>query len=90
VVVSPELDTLDQLQGGNLLLSVVRQEFADDQVFASSIHAMLLAGDVCLRTERGEAIPAWRWRELFSDGGWLADQSQLILELTEQGARRVA
>jgi hypothetical protein len=88
--VSPELDTLDQLQGSNMPLSVVRLVFQDDSRFASSIHEMLLCGDVCLRKKkRGDLIPPWRWRELFSDSAWLGEQSRLLLELTEQGARRV-
>ncbi len=86
---SPELDTLDQLQGGNMPLSVVRLVYPDDQRFASSIHAMLVCGDVSLRDERGELIPSWRWRELFSDGVWIGDQSRLSLELTEQGSQRI-
>jgi hypothetical protein len=87
--VSRELDALDQLQGSNLPLSVVRLVFQDDTGFASSILKMLLCGDVRLRDECGNLLPSWRWRELFGEGAWVGEQSRLLLELTDQGARRV-
>ena len=70
-------------------LSVVRLVYQDDQRFASSTHAMLTSGDVSLRDEHGEAIPSWRWKELFIDGAWVCDQSRLLLELTDQASKRI-
>jgi hypothetical protein len=89
VGMSPELDTLDQLLGGKLPLSVIRQVFSDDSRFAASIHKMLTSGDVCLRNDYGEVLPSWQWRELFDGGKWLGKQSRLMLDLTDQGARRI-
>jgi hypothetical protein len=87
---SPELDTLDQLVAGKTLLSVIRQIYPDDQHFCKSVYAMLLGGDVLLQNEHNDPVPEWRWRELFIDGAWLSQHSQLWLDLTDQGARRVA
>jgi len=82
----PELETLDQLQGGEQPLRVIRRIYADDQSFAKSIHALLLGGDV--RLLAGDEVPSWRWRELFIDGVW-KHQQDLMLDLTPAGAKRI-
>lgn len=86
----PELDTLDQLQAGKTLLSLIRQIYADDGRFANSVYAMLSDGDTRLLNERNETVPQWRWRELFREGAWRNEESKLWLDLTAQGARRIA
>lgn len=86
---SPELDTLDQLQGGDMPLSVVRRIYLDDVGFARSIHALLRGGDIRLFKKPAEAIPSWQWRELFEEGKWRDASSDLWVDLTELGARRV-
>lgn len=85
---SAELETLDQLLGGDLPLQIIRDLYPDDETFAKSLQALLRNGDVRLLMD-GVEVPQWRWREL-------NDRSQLMLELprfrlaaTDQGARRV-
>jgi hypothetical protein len=86
---SPELETLDQLLGGDVPLSVVRTLYPDDPTFTRSIHAMLRAGDVRLLSADGVDVPPWTWRELFSDGKVWQEILRFTLSATEQGARRM-
>jgi hypothetical protein len=87
---SPELETLDQLLGGDLQLSVIRGLYPDDQTFAHSIHSLLRNGDVRLLSDDGADVPPWRWRDLFILGGVTGELLRLTLVLTEQGIRRVS
>ena len=86
---SPELQTLDELLCENLQLSFIRTLFPDDKSLATAIDAMLRNGHIRLKHE-GLVVPEWQWRELFSTGGWASEQSQLWLELTDQGAKFIA
>ncbi len=84
---SPELETLDQLQGGDLPLATIRTLFESDAQFIHAITAMLDSREIRL-IEGGADLPKWRRRELLSD----ADQSQIaqiVVRLTEIGARRI-
>ena len=60
---SLELETLDQLCGGDMPLSVIRQIFADGRHFERAILAMLDDGDVRLLRNGTVAAP-WEWRRL--------------------------
>ncbi len=84
---SPELETLDQLLGGELTLSVVRRLYPDDEDFAKAIHGLLISGDVKLFA--GEEVPQWRWRKLFVEGAWKCEETPLTLVLTDAGAKRM-
>jgi hypothetical protein len=86
---SPELETLDQLVGGDLSLSVVRQFFPNTPAFLRGVHGLLKSGDVRLIGANGSDIPDWRWRELFADGVALTAAAPMFLSLTEQGAMRI-
>jgi hypothetical protein len=84
---SPELETLDQLLGGDLTLAVVRGLFETDERFVRAVLAMLDAGEIRLYAN-GVEVPRWRWRDMLSAPG----QSGLAeprLTITEAGARRV-
>lgn len=83
---SPELETLDQLLGGDLPLAVVRQVYPDAGRFARGLGGLLAAGEVRLVTADGAAVPAWQWRVLLA-----ADPPPpgVAVVLTPAGAARV-
>ncbi len=85
----PELETLDQLLGGELPLSIIRALYADHESFARGVHALLLNRDVELLSEDGVVVPQWRWRELFVDGIIEKEMPVLKLRITDRGCRRI-
>jgi hypothetical protein len=85
---SSELETLDQLLGGDLPLEVISKLFLSREAFEKGILGLLSCGDVVLLTVDGVKVPDWRWRELFSRAG-LQQLQQMQLKITPQGARRV-
>jgi hypothetical protein len=87
---SLELETLDQLLGGDLPLAVVRGLYPDDQTFAQVIHALVRGLDVRLLTIDGRIVPRWQWRGLFVEMRVLHRLPQFRLSITEQGARKVS
>ena len=79
------METLDQLCGGDMLLSVIRQVYPDAARFARGLSGLLDSGDLRLKTEDGAELPPWRWREIVADpNSWHA----LKVGLTPVGARR--
>jgi hypothetical protein len=86
---SSELETLDQLLSGDMTLSVIRQVFAEDDVFLRGVRSLLAIGDVVL-LDKGEPVPEWRLRQLFSEGAILDNLERFTLRLTDQGASRIA
>jgi hypothetical protein len=83
---SPELETLDQLLGGEMPLLVIRGLYRDDARFVAGLSGMLHAGEVRLVNQDGEEVPGHRWREALADPGVCAS---LRVDITEAGARRV-
>lgn len=83
---SPELETLDQLLGGDLPLAVIRGLFADEDRFSRAIAAMLDAGEVRLLNGDGSEVPRWQWHESLSKHA----TSRYSLEITQAGIRRIA
>ena len=61
---TPELEVLDQLVGGDLTLAVIADLFPDQDRCRQAIGAMLKAGEVCILDAQGQALAAWRYREL--------------------------
>ena len=88
-MLSPELETLDQLVGGDLQLAIIRRLYRDDAAFTRGVVGLLSSGDVCLVTNDGAHVPQWRWRELFVDGVAVDQLSDLKLKITDQGARKI-
>jgi hypothetical protein len=82
----PELDTLDQLQGGPLSLSIVRQIFRDESRFAYAIQKMLADGDIQLLDADGIEVPKWQWRNVLeiSEGA-----PKYTFAITDRGAKRI-
>lgn len=86
---SPELETLDQLLGGDLPLSTIQSLYSNVNAFRHGVHELLKSGDVRLLTAQGDEVAEWRWRELFVEGA-IAEQSEdFRLEITDQGSKRI-
>ena len=82
---SPELETLDQLQGGDMPLAVIRHVYPDAARFARGLGGLLATGEVRLVAADGTAVPAWRWREVLA-----ADPlPDVAVSLTPAGAHRI-
>lgn len=87
---SPELETLDQLLGGDLSLAIIQQVYPSIDAFKQGVLGLLNGGDVCVLEADGAIVAEWRWRQLFGENSLPYDPSQLKLRLTAQGVRRVA
>ena len=83
---NPELETLDQLLGGDLPLTVIRSLFDDDSRFARAIRMMLDDGEVQLLTSDGDKVERWRWPDVLAP---MADKSGYRLDITSLGAKRI-
>ena len=86
---SLELETLDQLAGGDLSLAIIRGLYPTAETFMQGTLGLLFSGDVRLFTNNEIEVPRWRWRQLFIDGIVLNELDKLRLKLTEQGGRKV-
>ena len=85
----PELEALDQLQGGDLPLRVIAALFPNEAHARRAIAAMLAAGEFTLLDTEGAALSSWQLRELERQpGSWHAD-TQHRLAITAKGARRI-
>jgi hypothetical protein len=87
---SSELETLDQLLGGDLSLAAVRTVYPDAEAFLRGIVGLLATGDVLLYSNEGLELPDWQWRELFRDQSILDRLPTLNLKITKQGISRIA
>jgi hypothetical protein len=85
---SPELEMLDQLLGGELPLSVIRGLFDDSERFAQAVAAILHAGEVRLYVD-GDEAPRWRWADVLSAPRDQTDLAGARLDITEAGVRRI-
>jgi hypothetical protein len=83
--VSPELETLDQLLGGDLPLPVIRSLFADEDRFALALTAMLDAGELRLVEGDGRDMSKWRWREVLN-----ANAASTRVAIAKAGVKRIA
>lgn len=84
---SAELETLDQLLGGEMSLAVIREVFENNEHFERAILAMLHNQDIRLfRTDWSE-IASWEWSRILGDSGSWGSHH---LSLTNQGAKRVS
>jgi hypothetical protein len=89
-MLTPELETLDQLLAGDLRLAVIRELYPDDVAFLRGVLGLLNCGDACLLSDDQDEIPMWQWRQLFNEGAALKRLVELNLRITEQGARRIS
>jgi len=86
---SPELETLDQLQSGDLSLAIIANLFPSSEDCGSGVCSLLSSGDVILTMLDGTEVPEWRWRELFRQQSVFGELERLRLKITPQGVRRI-
>jgi hypothetical protein len=86
---TPELETLDQLVGGDLPLKIIRGLYPDAEAFRRGVLGLLSCGDVLLLMIDRTEVPKWRWRELFVEGMVMDELGNMRLTITDQGARRI-
>jgi hypothetical protein len=84
------METLDQLLGGNLPLATIRGLYPTIEAFRKGILGLLSGGDVRLRSPDGKDVEQWRWRVLFSAQTSVAELDSYRLDLTDQGAHKIA
>jgi len=84
---SPELETLDQLLGGDLSLATVRTLFSSDARFSQALTHLLSVGDVTMLTSDGASVPNWKWRELLTPVPH--DLKDLKLRITDRGILKI-
>lgn len=87
---SPELETLDQLIGGDLSLGIVLSLYPDAAAFKRGVLGLIKSGDVQLLTIGDVEMPAWRYQELFANGAIMQELDLMKLRITDQGAQRIA
>ena len=81
---SSELETLDQLMGGDLPATVIRDLFPDDGSFIRAIEAMLEAGEIRLFGPDIGDVPKWQRRGILTNSPGSAR-----LAITDIGGRRI-
>jgi hypothetical protein len=84
---SPELETLDQLLGGDLPLSVVRQFFPSDDHFTCGLHSLLNGREIELLDARGLDVPMWRVTAFLEGRENLDDSTKVAI--TPTGIERI-
>ena len=85
---SPELETLDQLLGGELPLAIIRPLYRTQEEFQQGIYGLLSAGDILLVAADAAPVPQWRWRKLLNPAA-TTDLESLKVQITDQGARMI-
>ncbi len=83
---SLELETLDQLLGGEMPLTVIRSIYPSGERFRQALLGLLAGGDVELVDGDGGLVPHWNWRPSLE----VVDACPLQLRLTDRGARRIS
>jgi hypothetical protein len=86
---SPELETLDQLQGSDMPVKTIRSLFPTDDKFLHSIKAMLASGEIQL-LENGVSIPQWRFQDCLAAALSPENTNSITLSITKNGAKRIA
>ena len=82
---SPELETLDQLQSGDLPLATIRGLYPTLDRFAQGVSGLLVAGDVKL-IFAGAEVAQWQWAQLLTS---TSPKDGPVLALTAQGSARI-
>lgn len=86
---SPELETLNQLLGGELPLAAVRHLYPDDERFVKGLSRLLSTKQIRLMRAEGADVPSWQWHTLLVQGTILLELDRFRVKLTSLGARKV-
>lgn len=86
---SPELEVLDQLIGGDLSLDVIAGLFPEEDHCRRAVQAMLHSGYVLVLDEKGLSIPEWRYLELRDQSEIWKRGTPYRMSITDAGAKRV-
>ncbi len=81
---SPELETLDQLLGGDLPVAVVRSFYPDDERFILATLAMLNAGEIALLDAERVEVLKWDWPRFLTKS-----HDRCRLKLLDRGIERI-
>ena len=88
-VFSSELETLDQLLGGDLVLTVVRSFYESDDKFKAGVRG--LVRDRCaILIHDGCSVPEWKVAEILRQPITPEILSQYALSITDSGVSRVS
>lgn len=80
---SPELVTLDELQGGDMAVAAVRRLYPSDEQFLKAVLAMIVDGEIRLAVS-GEDVPPWWRAEILRN-----PLPETLLAITQKGCRRM-
>jgi len=89
-MLSPELETLDQLLAGDMSLAVIASLYLTPDACKKGILGLLHEGDVVLLDSERTEVPQWQWRQLFSTSRLQEDLRNFRLRITSQGAKKLA
>jgi hypothetical protein len=81
-----ELETLGQLQGGDLPLATIKSLYDSQDHFFRAMNAMLHTGQLRL-IESGAAVAQYRWQDVLRNPD--SQCSNVWVAITAEGARRV-
>jgi hypothetical protein len=77
------------LLGGDLSLTIIAKLFSTPEAFHKGVHGLLSCGDVVLLDADGNALPEWRWKQVFALSSEAAPLGHFRLRVTPQGAKRI-
>ena len=86
---TPEIEVLDQLTGGDLPLNVIAGLFPDRDRCRQAVSAMLKSGEINILDRSGQLVPVWRYRELEKTEALWSEGTPYRLSITEAGAKRI-
>jgi hypothetical protein len=81
-----ELETLEQLQGGDLPLATIRSLYESQEHFFRAMTAMLHTGQLRL-IESGTDVAQYRWQSVLGNPD--SQNSIVRVAITEEGARHL-
>ena len=87
---SPELETLDQLLGGDLSLTAIQKLYPSFHAFRRSVLGLLECGDFQLVAIDGKVLEEWNWNGFLDEHSTQHNLHEATLSLTAQGAARFA
>jgi hypothetical protein len=89
MTLTPEIEVLDQLTGGDLALGVIATLFRDTARFGNALAALIEASEIRILDPTGAPVPEWRFAELRRQTDFLDAVSKYRASITEIGARRL-